>query len=163
MSATPELASINPEPSKQDVSHDHVAAPKKQFSLSAKEFFYSLEEWEQIDLNTPDNLVLIGTPANSIIRPGTKNIIEAPEKTFKTTTLLRLTIGVACGHTVFESLPVARPVRVLYIHGEMTPRNLRRDGNPHSSVSLPRNWHGEEKTLSQRTRAGVHFKRSDLN
>jgi RecA-family ATPase len=92
--------------------------------LHAKEFFYSLEEWEAINLETLDNEVLIGTPSNSIIRPGTKNIVLAPEKTFKTTTVLRLAIGMASDYTVFPSLPVARAVRVLYIHGEMTPKEL---------------------------------------
>lgn len=87
-----------------------VSADKHKLSLHAKEFFYSIEEWEHIDLNTKDNEVLLGDPHNPIIRPGTKNIIEAPEKTFKTTMLLRLTI--------------ARAVRVLYMHGEMTPIEL---------------------------------------
>jgi len=62
--------------------------------------------------------------AHSIIRPGTKNIIEAPERTFKTSMVLRFTIGMAGGHTVYPSLPVARPVSVLYIHGEMTVKEL---------------------------------------
>src|SRR5437899_333697 len=100
------------------------ASTKQKFRLDAKKFFYSLTEWENVDLNTPDNQVLIGTPTNSIIRPGTKNIVEAPEKSFKTTMLLRLTIGMASGHTVYPSLPVARAVRVLYIHGEMTPQEI---------------------------------------
>jgi RecA-family ATPase len=62
--------------------------------------------------------------AHSIIRPGTKNIIEALEKTFKTTMVLQFTIGMACGHKVSPSLLVAYPVSVLYIHREMTVKEL---------------------------------------
>lgn len=98
----------------------------KKVNLHAeKEFFYSAEEWDHVDLDTEDNAVLIGTPANPIIRPGTKNLIEAPEKTFKTTFGLRQFFGMASGYTVYRSLPVARPMRVLYIHGEMTPKELK--------------------------------------
>jgi hypothetical protein len=101
-----------------------------------KEFFYSAEDWDHVDLETEDNAVLIGTPKNPIIRPGTKNLIEAPEKTFKTTFGLRQFFGMACGHTVYSSLPVARPVRVLYMHGEMTPKELkeRRDA---AQIDIP--------------------------
>src|SRR5207249_2115291 len=101
-----------------------------------KEFFFSIEQWDGIDLETEDNAVIIGSPKNPIIRPGTKNLIEAPEKTFKTTFGLRLFIGIASGHTVYPSLPVARSGRVLYIHGEMTPKELkeRRDA---AQTSIP--------------------------
>ena len=57
---------------------------------------------------------------------GTKNLIEAPEKTFKTTMLLRLTIGMACGHTVYPSLPVARPVQVRLVTRPFPPRRPTR-------------------------------------
>jgi RecA-family ATPase len=110
---------------------------KEKINLhGSKEFFYSIEQWDSVDLDTEDNAVLIGTPKNPIIRPGTKNLIEAPEKTFKTTFSLRQFIGMASGHTVYPSLPVARPVRVLYIHGEMTPQELkeRRDA---AQVGIP--------------------------
>jgi hypothetical protein len=115
--------------SRPDTSGNTPVPAKKKLSLHEREFFHTIEEWEQIDLDTEDNAVLIGTPTAPIIRPGTKNIVEAPEKTYKTTTLLRLAIGMACGHTVFPSLPVARPVRVLYFHGEMTPKELEERRN----------------------------------
>ena len=112
-----------------------------------KEFFFSIEQWDKIDWNEEaadkeDGSVLIGTSKNPIIRRGTKNLIEAPEKTFKTTFGLRLFIGLASGYTVYPSLPIARSVRVLYIHGEMTPRELkeRRDaaqtGIPAESLAV---------------------------
>lgn len=102
-----------------------AGSPSKKVNLHAeKEFFYSAEEWDNIDLETEDNAVLVGTPSNPIIRPGTKNLIEAPEKTFKTTFALRQLFGMASGYTVYPSLPAARPVRVLYMHGEMTPKEL---------------------------------------
>ncbi len=118
--AKPSLTDVN----SSTAAPDGVLTQGTKFSLHAREFFYSIAEWERIDLDTPDHGVLIGTPSNPIIRPGTKNIVEAPEKSFKTTMLLRLAIGMACGHTVYPSLPVARKVRVLYVHGEMTPKEL---------------------------------------
>lgn len=103
---------------------------------SQKEFFFSAEQWDTVDLETEDNSVLVGTPKNPIIRPGTKNLIEAPEKTFKTTFGLRQFFGMASGYTVYPSLPVARPARVLYVHGEMTPKELkeRRDA---AQIDIP--------------------------
>jgi hypothetical protein len=113
------------------------AALKRKINLHAeKEFFFSAEEWDTIDLDTEDNSVLIGTPRNPIIRPGTKNLIEAPEKTFKTTFGLRQFLGMASGYTVYGSLPVARPVRILYMHGEMTPQELKERRNA-AQVGIP--------------------------
>src|SRR2546425_893832 len=63
-----------------------------QIDPSARSFFLDLYQWEKVDLDTPDNAVLVGTPQNAIIRPGTKNLIVAPEKAYKTTTLLRLAL-----------------------------------------------------------------------
>lgn len=112
------------------------STPKKVNLHAQKEFFYSAEQWDLIDLETEDNAVLIGTPKNPIIRPGTKNLIEAPEKTFKTTFGLRQFFGMASGYTVYPSLPVARAVRVLYIHGEMTPQELKERRNA-AQIGIP--------------------------
>jgi RecA-family ATPase len=109
-----------------------------------KAFFFSLEEWENVDLATDDHAVLLGTPQNSIIRPGTKNVVVAPEKAFKTTTLLRLALGMAGGHTVYPSLPVARPAKVLYIHGEMTPKEIA-ERTEAAATNLPRDVYDRAK------------------
>jgi AAA domain len=102
------------------------SASKRKIDLhKEKEFFFSIEQWDQIDLDTEDNDALIGTPQSPIIRPATKNLIEAPEKSFKTTLSLRQLIAMACGYTVFPSLPIARAARILYMHGEMTAKELK--------------------------------------
>jgi RecA-family ATPase len=68
---------------------------------------------------------ILGTPNNALIRPGTKNTIEAPEKAFKTTFLLRLCMGLSAGISVFPELPVVRSsMRVLYLHGELSAREI---------------------------------------
>jgi RecA-family ATPase len=69
-------------------------------------------------------IVCVRKIISGIVRPGTKNLVVAAEKSFKTTMLMRLGMGMACGYTVYPSLPVVRPVRVLYIHGEMNPKEL---------------------------------------
>jgi len=78
------------------------------------------EEWLNMDFGADHNDALIGTPQSSIVRPGTKNLIEAPEKAFKTTFLLRLSVALSTGRTVFPSLPVSQTKRVLYLHGELS-------------------------------------------
>jgi hypothetical protein len=83
------------------------------------------EEWFDFDFQVEDSQMLIGTRDNAIVRPGTKNIILAPEKAFKTSFLLRLALGLSTGQTVFPSLPVSRRVRVLYLHGELAPAELK--------------------------------------
>lgn len=110
---------------------------KRKLALHTQSaFFFTYEEWESIDLTSDDRTVLIGTPSNCIIRPGTKNLIEAPEKSFKTTMLLRLALGLAGGHTVYPSLPVYRSAKVLYIHGELLPQELC-ERRAQAAASLP--------------------------
>jgi hypothetical protein len=108
------VKTITPEngnPLVQQDGREYANGQRHNINLHAqKEFFFSIEDWDSVDLDTEDNAVLIGTPKNPIIRPGTKNLIEAPEKGFKTTFSLRLLIGMACGYTVYPSLPVARAV-----------------------------------------------------
>jgi hypothetical protein len=83
------------------------------------------EEWLSKDFTSESGEVLIGTSTNSIVRPLTKNLIEAPEKAFKTTFLLRLALGLSAGQTVFDSLPVTHSKRVLYLHGELSNAEIK--------------------------------------
>lgn len=85
----------------------------------------SADQWLEADLSVAENQVIVGTTANPIVRPLTKNLIQAPEKAFKTTFLLRLALGLSTGETVFSSLPVSRRQRVLYLHGELSPAELK--------------------------------------
>jgi len=68
---------------------------------------------------------LIGSRENPIVRPLTKNFVEAADKSFKTTFLLRLALGMSEGTSVYPSLPVPAPRRVLYLHGELAPSELK--------------------------------------
>ena len=85
----------------------------------------SAEQWLTIDFRVDESEVLIGTTENAIVRPLTKNLIQAPEKAFKTTFLLRQTLGLSTGETVFPSLPVNGFHSVLYLHGELAPVELK--------------------------------------
>ena len=85
----------------------------------------SAENWLKADLSVPESQVIVGTQANPLIRPLTKNLVQAPEKAFKTTFLLRLALGISTGETVFSYLPVKRSQRVLYLHGELSPAELK--------------------------------------
>jgi RecA-family ATPase len=119
-----------------------ASQPKVKIDLSVNAFFLNLEQWGNVDFSSNDNSVLVGTQQNAIIRPGTKNLVVAPEKKFKTTVLLRLAIGMACGYTVYPSLPIARSASVLYIYGEMIPKELEertlaaKTGIPVESLAL---------------------------
>lgn len=86
---------------------------------------YTMQDWLDLPLSTDEKEIVIGTPENSIIRPRTKNLIEAAEKSFKTTFLLRLLGGLSCGETVFPQLHVVRPRRVLYLHGELSNAEIK--------------------------------------
>jgi hypothetical protein len=85
--------------------------PQRTFILTA-------EEW--LNLKTEDGDAIFGSPDNALVRPKTKNLIEAPEKCFETTFALRLMLGLSCGATVYPGLPVARKGKVLYLHGELS-------------------------------------------
>jgi hypothetical protein len=71
----------------------------------------NMQQWIDLKLSDTEEEVIVGSPTNPLIRPRTKNLIEAPEKSYKTTALLRLMAGLACGKTVFPALPVVRPPR----------------------------------------------------
>jgi AAA domain len=126
-SAATVTASSNSATKPNGKTASHSTLKKVADLHSMKEFFFSIEQSDTVDWNqdTEDPSVLVGTPKNPIIRRGTKNLIEAPEKTFKTTFGLRMSIGLASGYTVYPSLPIARSARVLYAHGEMTARELK--------------------------------------
>jgi hypothetical protein len=85
----------------------------------------SAEEWLCAKFQLEESEVLIGTPENALVRPLTKNLVQAPEKAYKTTFLLRQALGLSSGQTVFSSLPVCRRQRVLYLHGELNPAELK--------------------------------------
>lgn len=83
------------------------------------------EDWFNANFSVAEGEVIVGTHENPLVRPLTKNLVQAPEKAFKTTFLMRLTMGISTGETVFPSLPVKRPQRVLYLHGELAPAELK--------------------------------------
>jgi len=86
-------------------------------------FICTAEEW--LNLKPEDGDVVLGSPENALIRPKTKNLIEAPEKCFKTTFALRLMLGLSCGTTVYPRLPVAKKGKVLYMHGELSNAEIK--------------------------------------
>lgn len=91
----------------------------------AKRKICTAAEWAGQPFKDAKYEALIGSAENPIIRPGTKNFVEAPEKCFKTTLLMRLMVSLASGTTLFPSLPVVRgPMRVLYLHGELSMREI---------------------------------------
>ena len=83
------------------------------------------EQWLSLPVDTDEKRIVLGSPSQPIVRTLTKNLIEGPEKSFKTSFLLRLMLGVSCGVTVYSPLPVLRPRKVLYIHGELSPPEIQ--------------------------------------
>jgi hypothetical protein len=83
------------------------------------------EEWMAYDFSKEESEPLIGTAANAIIRPMTKNLIIAPDKAFKTTFLMRVMAGLAAGITVYDELPVQRACKIVYFHAELNPAELK--------------------------------------
>jgi len=100
-------------------------APNTEKTNREKDAILNMQEWIDLDLSDTEADVVIGSPTNPLIRPKTKNLIEAPEKSYKTTVLLRLMAGLACGKTVFPALPVMRARKVLYLHGELSNAEIR--------------------------------------
>jgi len=88
-------------------------------------FILSAERWLKADFSIAESEIIVGTPNNPLIRPLTKNLVQAPEKAFKTTFLMRLALGISTGQTVFSSLPVKSSRRVLYLHGELALAELK--------------------------------------
>lgn len=94
-------------------------------SSSSGRLVLTAQEWLDLELPANESDVVIGSASNPLIRPGTKNLVVAPEKSFKTTFLLRLLAGLSCGETVFPGLPVMRRRRVLYLHGELSNAEIK--------------------------------------
>jgi hypothetical protein len=95
------------------------------------------EEWLDRNFELSETDIIIGSTNQAIIRPLTKNIIEGSWKSFKTTFALRLMLGLSCGETVFEKLPVLRCRKALYVHGELSPPEIR-ERTQSAVVGLPR-------------------------
>jgi hypothetical protein len=117
----------------------------------------SAEEWLNAEFSAKESEVLIGSPDNPLVRPLTKNLVQAPEKAFKTTFLLRLTLGLSGGETVFPSLTACRPQRVVYLHGELNPAELKeriRDAAQGLSRPLDQFFQGRSLTASFITEEG---------
>jgi hypothetical protein len=104
----------NPQPCEE--REDNIERAIEDGTLSA-------DDWCNLDLDVGDPI--FGTPDNCIVRPGTKNIILASEKSFKTTFTLRLMLGLSSAKTVFPELPVREHRRVLYVHGELSPPEIK--------------------------------------
>jgi hypothetical protein len=85
----------------------------------------TMQEWITLELSTSEREFVIGSQDNALVRPKTKNLIEAAEKSFKTSFLLRLLAGLSSGETVYPDLPVGRPRRVLYLHGELSNAEIK--------------------------------------
>jgi hypothetical protein len=90
-------------------------APK----ASPRSRILTAQEWMDLDLSGEEGTAIIGTRQNPLIRPGSRNFIEAAEKSFKTTFALKLALGLARGLTVFTELPIPERQRTLYLHGEL--------------------------------------------
>ena len=105
---------------------------------SDRRLILTAQEWIDLELSNDEQGVVLGTTQNALVRPATKNLIVAPEKSFKTTFLLRLMAGLSCGETVFPMLPVARKRRVLYLHGELSTAEIKDRTRPaFSDLSEP--------------------------
>lgn len=100
-------------------------------------FIMTAEEWLSSDFTEDEANFILGTPTNALVRPCTKNFVEAPEKSFKTTFLLRLSLGLSSGESVFPSLPVNGCRSVLYLHGELSREEMK-ERLQQASVYLPR-------------------------
>lgn len=85
----------------------------------------SAEQWLTAEFKVEESDVLLGSAQNALVRPLTKNLVQAPEKAYKTTFLLRLALSLASGRTLFPSLPAQRAIPVLYLHGELNPAELK--------------------------------------
>ena len=99
--------------------------------------FMTAEAWLDLPMETDESQIIIGSPSQAIIRPLTKNLIQAPEKAFKTTVALRLMLALSCGKTVFSELPVLRSRRVLYVHGELSAAEIQ-ERTRDAAQGLPR-------------------------
>ncbi len=114
--------------------------PRLQSALTSKAngsaLFLTGEEWLQYRTNTDGAQVVFGSPTQAIVRAETKNLIVAAEKSYKTSVVLRMMLGLSAGRTVFPQLPVLRPRKVLYVHGELSPQEIK-ERTRAAAVGLP--------------------------
>jgi hypothetical protein len=105
-----------------NIANHALGKVKKEMTAPAADQIriYSGDKWLNLNLTSPEEEVIAGSPDNVLVRAGTKNLIEAPEKSFKTTALLRWAVGASKGISVFPQLPVIAPKKVLYLHGELS-------------------------------------------
>jgi AAA domain/Bifunctional DNA primase/polymerase, N-terminal len=94
-----------------------VKAREKKYRLTAR-------EWISYEPSQGESDSLIGT-TQAIVRPRTKNLVVAGDKSFKTTFMMRLAASLASGETCFDELPVMRSCRVAHIHAELNPSELK--------------------------------------
>lgn len=123
--------------------------------MNSTSSFPTAEEWLSLPMEVDDSRVVVGSSSQPIIRPLTKNLIEAPEKAFKTTFAMRLMLGMSTGTTVFPQLPVLRPRRVLYVHGELSPPEIQ-ERTRDAAQRLPRPLNN----FYQGRDLGIHLGRS---
>jgi RecA-family ATPase len=83
------------------------------------------DEWRKLDIHVDEKTLIVGTKEQPVFSVQEKMIIEAPEKSFKTTFTLPLAIGIATGTSHFGALPIVGRRRVLYLHGELSPQQLK--------------------------------------
>jgi hypothetical protein len=105
--------------------------------MSSTPSFLTAEEWIDLSMETDSSQVVFGSTGQAIVRPQTKNLIQAPEKAFKTTFMLRTMLGLSAGVTVFPQLSVIKPRRVLYVHGELSPPEIQ-ERTRAAAIALPR-------------------------
>jgi len=108
----------------------------------------SVEQWLALPAEEDENLLVFGSRSQPTVRVQTKNLIEAGEKSFKTTFTLRWMIGLSCGVTVYPQFPVLRPRKVLYLHGEMSKQEIQdRTRDAIAGLSRPLDNFGQVKDL----------------
>ena len=118
--------------------------------------FLSAEEWLNLPTDTDESQIVIGTPGQAIVETETKNFIVAPEKAFKTTFAVRLMLGLSAGRTVFPQLPVLKPRKVLYVHGELSLHQIK-ERTRTAAVGLPHPL----RSFIQGRDLRIHLVRSD--
>jgi hypothetical protein len=87
------------------------------------------DDWASADFSNEDAGAIIGLDNpddEAIVGAKTKNMVEAPEKSFKTASLMRMLIGASVGKTVYPMLPFPRSTFVYYMHGELSRREIKK-------------------------------------
>ena len=85
----------------------------------------SAEQWLELPTETEEKHIVFGSKEQATVRTRTKNIIQAPQKSFKTTFGMRTMLALSCGETVYHQLPVLKARKALYVHGELSPQEIK--------------------------------------